>query len=481
VSTLSNYTALSDLAACLRYETRAVYDILDHILERRADATDPVSPYTGWSAERLVASAESIRHVLRMGNQIGPLTGLPISIKDLYGFPGLPTYAGTPTRLPPQWEVAGPIVAALIKQGALISGKTLSGELALGGLGLNPHWGTPSNPWSPFLRRVPGGSSSGAGASIVEGTAWAALGTDTGGSVRVPASYHGLVGLKLTYGRWPMMGVVPLAAMFDSPGLLTRTVSDAAYLFSSIDTALAGGIQKVPIAQPTPLARLRIGIGSPRLWDDCDATILTVCGDFLTKLGALGVRLMDVAFPESANAAQHTREHSFVAAECERFVRLELPELRTHLSRTTLKILAEGATLRDQEVLARQRRFGHLLQRGVTVFDQVDLVACPTVTVPSPTLAEVQDYDRYRLLNSAALRNTVIANLLGLCALTLPVGLGRHGLPVGLQLMAPAGAEAVLLSAALAMEQRLGIPLDRLGCPERSAAGHQVPENSVRL
>ncbi len=481
MSTLSNHAGLSDLAACLRREPRAVYDILDHILEQRADATDPVSPYTDWSAVRLVASAESIRHALKCGNQIGPLSGLPVSIKDLYGLPGLHTYAGTPRRLPPQWETAGPIVAALIKQGALISGKTLSGELALGGLGLNPHWGTPSNPWSRFGRRVPGGSSSGAGASVVEGTAWAALGTDTGGSVRVPASYHGLVGLKLTYGRWPMTGVVPLASMFDSPGLLTRTVDDAAYLFASIDAALAGGIQKASPVDPRPLAGLRIGIGSPRLWDDCDATILTVCNDFLTQLGALGVRLIDVAFPESVNAAQHTREHSFVAAECEQFVRLELPELRTHLSPATLNILAEGATLRDREVLARQRRFGHLLQRGVTVFDQVDLVACPTVPIPSPTLAEVQDYDRYRILNSAALRNTVIANLLGLCALTLPVGFDRYGLPVGLQLMAPAGAEAKLLSAALAIEKRLGTPLETLGRPSPISATEHAPENSVRL
>jgi aspartyl-tRNA(Asn)/glutamyl-tRNA(Gln) amidotransferase subunit A len=412
--------------------------------------------------------AGSVRDSLGRAIDPGPLAGIPLSVKDLFGFPGHPTYAGTPCRLPGEWESAGPLVAALMRQGALIGGKTVSGELALGGLGLNPHWGTPPNPWDPFEDRAPGGSSSGAAISILEGSAWAALGTDTGGSARVPASFCGLVGLKVSYGRWPMHGVVPLAAMFDSPGLVARTAADCGYLFQALDQSLRGSTEAVAEYDPPTLTRLRVGIGSPQLWCNCDAGVLETATRFASSLGKLGVQLRDVAFPEADIAAQHTREHSFVAAECEQFVRLELPEIRPHLSPSTRRILAEGAALRSEEVLARQRRFGHLLGRAATVFDEVDLVACPTVPLTSPSLTRLADYEAYRTVNSTALLNTVVVNLLGLCALTLPAGVDGRGLPVGLQLIAPAGAEARLLAAALAIERRLGTPSQRLGVPPRN-------------
>jgi aspartyl-tRNA(Asn)/glutamyl-tRNA(Gln) amidotransferase subunit A len=138
--------------------------------------------------------------------------GIPISVKDLFGVPGLPTCAGTNAAFPREWEAAGPVVGAVLSQLGIVTGKTHTVEFAFGGLGTNPHWGTPVNPWSsPDEPRAPGGSSAGAGVSLAQGSALLALGTDTAGSVRIPASFTGQTALKTTHGRWSLEGIVPLS------------------------------------------------------------------------------------------------------------------------------------------------------------------------------------------------------------------------------------------------------------------------------
>ncbi|NIR35760.1 MAG: amidase, partial [Actinobacteria bacterium] len=157
-----------------------------------------------------------------------PLTGIPISVKDLYGVDGLPTFAGTTRALPERWSRDAWLVRRLRDAGAIIVGKTHMVEMAFGGVGLNPSWETPRNPWDAGTHRIPGGSSSGAGVSLWEGSALIALGSDTGGSIRIPAALTGTVGQRTTKGRWPTTGVVPLSPTFDTVGALTRTVEDSA-------------------------------------------------------------------------------------------------------------------------------------------------------------------------------------------------------------------------------------------------------------
>jgi aspartyl-tRNA(Asn)/glutamyl-tRNA(Gln) amidotransferase subunit A len=195
--------------------------------------------------------------------RVGPLQGIPISIKDLYAAEGLPCFAGSSRRLPADpWEKDGPIVATIRRQLGPIVGKTHMVEFAFGGTGLNSHHGAPYNPWDATTHRSPGGSSSGAGVSLLEGSAFLALGSDTADSVRIPACMTGTVGLKVTIGRWSAEGVVPLSHTFDTPGLLARSVSDAAYGFAALDPCM--GDPAAFIARSSRnLAGTRIAVDDP--------------------------------------------------------------------------------------------------------------------------------------------------------------------------------------------------------------------------
>ena len=183
------------------------------------------------------------------------------------------------------------MIRAIRGQMAVIAGKTHTVEFAFGGLGTNPHWGTPRNPWDNLEHRAPGGSSAGAGVSLCEGSALAAFGSDTGGSVRVPASMTGTVGLKTTKGRWPTDGIVPLCSTLDTPGILTRSAADAAIVFSAIESVLA----KRPVAavQPMDIRTLTIGLTRSFYWDRCQDDIAAVLEEAIRGLAAAGARTLE--------------------------------------------------------------------------------------------------------------------------------------------------------------------------------------------
>jgi len=184
--------------------------------------------YSPWPPEQARLVAHAADAAFAAGVIIGSLQGVPVSIKDLFAASGYPCFAGSSRRLPADpWERDGPLVAALCRQLGVIMGKAHMVEFAFGGTGHNSHWGAPYNPWDAAAHRSVGGSSSGAGVSLLEGSALLACGNDTAGSVRIPASMTGTVGLEVTLGRWSTEGVVPLSSTFDTPRLLARSVSDA--------------------------------------------------------------------------------------------------------------------------------------------------------------------------------------------------------------------------------------------------------------
>jgi len=213
-----------------------VLDLVDLALDAHDRHGARLNAYKTWDGPRVREQAEALHRMIATGVDLGPMMGIPVSVKDLYGVPGLPVFAGTSEALPGRWSRSGPVVSRLLAQMALVTGKTHTVEFAFGGIGINNHWGTPLNPWSRDDElRVPGGSSSGAGVSLLEGSAMLALGTDTAGSVRVPASFTGMVGLKTTFGRWSNDGIVPLSSSLDTPGILALSVLDVAYAFAAID------------------------------------------------------------------------------------------------------------------------------------------------------------------------------------------------------------------------------------------------------
>src|SRR3984957_2139028 len=230
---------LIEIANALREKRTTAQELVEAAGARHESFGARLHAYSLWAPERARESAKAADAAFASGASVGPLQGLPISIKDLFAAEGFACFAGSSRRLPPSpWETDGPVVATLRRQLGVIMGKTHMVEFAFGGAGHNCHWGAPYNPWDASAHRSPGGSSSGAGVSLLEGSALLALGSDTAGSVRIPACMTGNVGLKVTLGRWSTEGVVPLSPTFDTPGLLARSALDAAYGFAALDPAL---------------------------------------------------------------------------------------------------------------------------------------------------------------------------------------------------------------------------------------------------
>ena len=410
-----------------------------------------LNAYKTWDADRALQQAEALDGLIATGVDLGPLMGIPISVKDLFAVPGFPIFAGTDTEFSPKWNAPGPLVRRVLSQMGIVMGKTHTVEFAFGGLGVNAHWGTPVNPHSGSDgKRAPGGSSSGAGVSVAEGSALLALGTDTAGSVRVPASFCGVAGLKTTHGRWSTEGIIPLSPSLDTPGLLARTVADLAWGFAAIDTA------QFRLTPPDDIAGLRIGVPDNFFWEDVDPAISEIVTRALSQLERAGAVLVPLNLPGSDQVYEIFRQGGLAAPELKAFLDRNFPERIARLD-PVVRMRVEGADqISAPEYLNRRVALEQCGHAALSVFEVCDLVATPTVAIPPPLLEDIREPDAYGRANLLALRNTVIANLFGWSALTLPAGLDPRGLPVGLQLMAPPMAEERLLSAGQAVEMQIG-------------------------
>jgi len=369
-------------------------------------------------------------------------------------------------RLPEDpWERDGPLVARLRRQLGVITGKTHMVEFAFGGTGQNSHWGAPYNPWDTAAHRSVGGSSSGAGVSLLEGSAALALGSDTAGSVRIPASMTGNVGLKVTIGRWSTEGIVPLSFTFDTPGLLARSVADVAFGFAALDAAGIDPAGFLAQAGTCDLAEVRIGVGDPFLWRDCDPGIAETAEEAVRALAGAGAVTRDFTLPEVEAAYAVFLEGGLSAIELRSFLDGHLPEWLAQLDPVIAPAVRNAETLSAKNYLARIERLKALARSAAPRLAAVDVIASPTLCLTPPLMSEVADADSHLRANRRIVRNTVGVNYLGLCAITMPVGRDRAGMPVGLQLTAPAHAEETLLTIALAAERVLGAAADRLGTP----------------
>ncbi|MXW66528.1 MAG: amidase [Gemmatimonadales bacterium] len=434
---------------------------------RRHEASD-LGAYIAFDAGALRRQADAIDAAAGRGEDPGPLAGVTVSVKDLYALDGTPLYAGTKRALPAWPE--GFLVSSLRRLGAVFAGKTHTVEFAFGGVGLNPNTGTPVNPWDPVEHRAPGGSSAGAGVSLWEGSARIALGTDTGGSIRIPASATGVVGLRPTTGRWPTTGVVPLSTSLDTVGMLAHTVEDLRYAFLALDPlAAAGGEPADPV--PEGVVGLRIGVPASRLWTDADSGIAAVVNGALEELRVAGADVLELDAPELDDAGERYLSGPIVQPEFVEFLQRELPDwipLLDPIIGTRLE--AAGGVPALEYIAAHQHR--RALSAGVharLAAERIDLLAAPTLPISPPPLPALGRLDAYRKANRAMLSGTCPASMLDMCAISLPAGLDGEGMPVGLQLMGPSGADLRLLAQAAAAEEVLGTNLTRLGTPPRVA------------
>ena len=310
----------------------------------------------------------------RLCSRAGPLQGIPTSIKDLFAIAGFPTYAGSPKRLPPKFEIECPVVTALRRQLATVMGKTHMVEFAFGGTGENAHYGSPYNPWDATAHRSPGGSSSGAGVSLCEGSALLAFGSDTAASVRLPAAMTGNAGLKITKDRWSAEGIVPLSFTFDTPGILARSMADAAFGFAALDPHLGDSFELLR-GVPESVAGIRIGVADSWFWEGCENGIDDVVHCAIDKLARAGAAVKEQPLPEAREAFAVFAEGGVSAIELRAFLDRELPDWLASIDPVNAPALNNAESLSAREYLTRRLRLIDAAKIAAARFDRADVIA----------------------------------------------------------------------------------------------------------
>ncbi len=390
------------------------------------------------------------------GDYRGPLHGIPIGLKDIVDAAGVRTTAASALfSAPPNDRVPSEdaeVVRRLRAAGAIILGKQNLHEFAYGGSSMVSFFGEVRNPRD--TARIAGGSSGGSAASVAAGLGFAAVGTDTAGSIRLPAAYCGIVGLKPTYGRVSVRGVVPLSPSYDHVGPLTNSVYDAALMLQAIagyDSADTSSIDE-PVCnfaaalEQTP-ANLRIGIPRSFFFDDLDSEIATAIEKAIEVFRELHAEIREVKLEVStdrtlASAEAYAYHQSFVALS---------PEL---YQPATLARIQSGANISADVVLRARRELEESRDAIQKIFDEVDVLLTPTVPILPSAIADLREHpENLRPQELIMLRNTRPFNVWGIPAISVPCGFTKHGLPIGLQLAAAPWREDVVLQAAYAYEQ----------------------------
>jgi aspartyl-tRNA(Asn)/glutamyl-tRNA(Gln) amidotransferase subunit A len=398
--------------------------------------------------EALLAAAASDR-LRKEGVVASPLAGLPVSIKDLFDIAGDVTTAGSRILRDAAPAAADAVaVARLRSAGAIVIGRSNMTEFAFSGVGINPHYGTPANPYDRGRRRIPGGSSSGAAVSVADGMAAFALGTDTGGSVRIPAALCGIAGFKPTKQRVPLEGTFPLSATLDSIGPLAPTAACCATVFQ-----ILAGEEPRPIAAAA-LPGLRLGIPKNHMLEDLDIEVMQAFESAMQRLARRGAKLLELAVPEFDEAAKANGGGGISPPEAYAVHRKWIDREQEFDPRVLERILRGGFVLAADyiELLAIRAR---LVRRFTRANYDVDVLVMPTVPRIAPPMEHLErSAETFRLANRNMLRNTSLINFLDGCALTLPIHPAREA-PVGLMVVGFSGEDERVLSAGLAIEAGL--------------------------
>lgn len=402
-------------------------------------------------ADTARAAAAAMDALRAAGRAPSAFAGIPISIKDLYDEAGVTTRAGSVAlKGAPAARATAPSVQRLIRAGFVILGRTNMVEFAFSGLGVNPHYGTPRSPWDRATGRLPGGSSSGAGVAVADGMGFAALGTDTGGSCRIPAALCGVVGWKPTAKRVPLTGLLPLAGSLDSAGPLARSVADCAV----VDAIMAGAEDPAAPA-PLPIKGLRLGL--PRgtfLTDGMDGTVAAVFGRTLTRLSAAGAHVIEFDLPELEDILAANATGGFAASESWAFHHALVAEKAASFDPRILKRIQRGEHMSAADYVELVQARARIIAAAARRTAPFDAVICPTCPLVPPRIADVDDDAAYNRINMALLRNTSVGNFLDRCSISIPCHAEGEA-PVGLMLTGEHMGDARLFAVAAAVEAAL--------------------------
>ncbi len=453
------------IAEAVREGKTSFEDVMGEAVARheRMDAT--LKAFKHWDGAGALAAAKAADALLATGHDTGPLMGLPISAKDIFGVTGMPTYGGTTDEMDEKWEQDGPVMQALRRRLAIPVGKTHTIEFAFGAVGTSYHYGAPRNPWDAVEHRVSGGSSVGAGVGLAEGSALLALGTDTGGSIRIPASVTGQVGLKVTIGRWSTEGIIPLSSSFDTPGFLTRTVEDAIVGFAAVDPEHNDPYQLLDELGGQDVSALRFGVCEEHFWDNCAPGVAEGVQAAIDELAAKGARMIKIPMDEATEARKCLYDSFLFGVEGLSYVQEFFADRMDSVDPTIARRLATGVDIKAVDYYTNLRILERLNGVICERLGHLDALLVPTVPHTPPTVSEVEDIDDYFVANGLMTQNTQPINMLALCAVSMPVALDAAGMPVGLQLVGASGSEERVLATALAVERNLGTGRERLGQP----------------
>jgi len=445
------FPPLAQLAADLAAGRTTSRALVETALERVADPAGQGSTvFVEVDAANARASADALDRLRAAGTVLSPLAGIPVSVKDLFDVAGQVTRAGsTLLRDAPPAAADASAVARLRRAGAVLIGRTNMSEFAFSGLGLNPHYGTPLSPYRRDVagdERVAGGSSSGGAASVADGMAAVALGTDTGGSLRIPAAFCGLTGFKPTASRVPKDGGVPLSPTLDSFGPIGVSVACCAL----VDRVLAGLAPHAPAARA--LDGVRIGVLTNHVTDGVEDPVANAIDTALGHLDAAGARIGEVRFAGFERLADINR-FGFSPIEAYAWHRELIARHRDAYDPRVLSRILKGAPATAADYLdLLAARAAMLDEARAALWQRFDVVVAPTVPIAPPRVAPlVADDDAFTRTNALVLRNPSAFNFLDACALSVPCH-PRDAAPVGLMLAAAPHADDALLSIGRAVE-----------------------------
>ncbi len=421
----------------------------------RIEKLNPVlNTFITVTAESAIEEAKAAEAEIGRGEWRGPLHGIPVAVKDLAETAGVRTTAasGVLDHFVPSEDAE--VVRRLRKAGAILLGKLNLHEFAYGGSGIIGHFGPALNPWN--TKHITGGSSSGSAAAVAGALCYGAIGTDTAGSIRLPASFCGIVGLKPTYGLVSTRGIIPLSWSLDHVGPMARTTIDTALILQAIAHYDPRDVycQKFPpVYYPSAIEEtcsgLRLGV-PPDFWKEVDAEVDRQASSALTKLGEMTAGVREIKL---------STEVDRTVVRCEPYVyhQRHLPAHEHKYHPETLRRIRSGADVAAAQYVEAYRDQLQQRREALEIFEQVDLVITPTTPAPAPSLAELESApDQLRRKELIMLRNTRPFNVFGLPSISTPCGFSKSGLPIGVQITGGPGAEGMVLALAHAYEKQTG-------------------------
>jgi aspartyl-tRNA(Asn)/glutamyl-tRNA(Gln) amidotransferase subunit A len=442
-----NVPTLAALADDLEHGRTSARSIVEGCLARIADTSgEGARAFIHVDAEAAIEAAEAMDRLRKVKAAPSPYAGIPVSIKDLFDIRGQVTRAGSRAledSAPAEADAL--VVARLRRAGFVVIGRTNMTEFAYSGIGINPHFGTPKSVWQRSVGHVPGGSSSGAAVSVADRMAHGALGTDTGGSCRIPAAYNGIVGFKPTQRRVPLDGGVPLSFTLDSFGPLARTVQCC----SVLDAVLAD--EPIVPLQPRPIKGMRLAVPTTIALDELDGDVARTFERALETLSRQGALIERIAVPEFLDVAPMNAKGGFAAAESYAWHRyLIVSHGDVYDPRVHQRILrGETISAADYIDLLEARR--SLIARATARLAPYDALVLPTTANTPPRIADLADDKAFTKANLLSLRNCTLINSIDGCAISLPCH--REGeVPVGLMLASSGGADRRIFELAAGME-----------------------------